>query len=446
MMSVKLDQAIRESGTRFKVFAQPRFLQSFADPETIVVTTPPGGIQAGPGDARIFVLDAIGKRPYANGETPPYDGPRHPPVPAHEGHFDHLVAGTREFSCAHMYAVVRRTLDIWEDYLGRLIPWHFETDFARLMLIPLIQWGNAQSGYGFIEFGFGRAPNGLDLDNPYCENFDVLAHELGHSIIFSIVGFPDSDAAITDEYGGFHESAGDLTSLVASLHFEKVIGALLDATHGNLFTRNELERVGELRDSREIRRAFNSLRLEDVNAEPHDLSQPLTGALFDVFVEVFQKRLVERNLISKELADRSYNEANSAHDDGAVQAGFDAAYAGNASGFADALREARDYWGRLLAVAWSSLDANFLTYAKIAAATLEADRQLAGGANLDTIRGSFAWRHISTRNRPFATSVHRCTQDSPSLTAAPAPRASRHNGKPASKEGLALAAASLVHG
>jgi hypothetical protein len=429
-MSVNLDQKVRDTGTRFKVFAQPRFLKSFADPETIFVSTPPDGIQPGPADSRLVVVDAIDKQPYSGKQMPPYVGPAHPPVQAQDDHFDHLVPGTREFSCAHMYAVVRRTLDIWEDYMRRPIPWHFETDFERLMLIPLLEWDNAQSGYGFIEFGFGEGPTGLDLGNPYCENFDVLAHELGHSIVSSIVGYPDSAASRTDEYDGFHESASDLTSLVASLHFESVIGALLGATHGNLFTRNELERVGELRDSREIRRAFNGLRLEDVSREPHALSQPLTGALFDVFVEVFQKQLVQRGLITQELADRSNNEGNSAHDDGAVQAGFDAAYEGNASAFAEALREARDYWGHLLASVWPSLNANFLTYAKVAAATLAADRQLTTGANLDTIRRSFAWRNISTRNTALAAHVHRCARD---RGQPPAPRASHaaHGGETA---------------
>jgi hypothetical protein len=168
----------------------------------------------------------------------------------------------------------------------------------------------------------------------------------------------------------------------------------------------------------------------DVGLEPHDLSQPLTGALFDVFVEVFQKRLVERDLITQELADRSFNEGNSARDDNAVQAAFDAAYVNRASAFAKALREARDYWGRLLASVWSSLDANFLTYGKIAAATLDADRRLTNSANLDTIRGSFAWRHISTRNTRLALHVNRCARGHRASAAAP-PSPSPHNGKSA---------------
>ncbi len=72
-------------------------------------------------------------------------------------------------------------------------------------MIPLINWNNAQSGYGFLEFGFGRAVvDGQTITIPYCQNFDVLAHELGHSI--AEVGTPSSSTE-TYEYGGFHESA-----------------------------------------------------------------------------------------------------------------------------------------------------------------------------------------------------------------------------------------------
>jgi hypothetical protein len=105
-----------------------------------------------------------------------------------------------------MYATVRRALDIWEDYFGHRIEWQFEADFARLEMIPLIEWDNAQAGYGFIEFGFGRTPEGtIDHALPYCENFDVLAHELGHSIIFSQVGIPQSPLDQGIDYGGFQE-------------------------------------------------------------------------------------------------------------------------------------------------------------------------------------------------------------------------------------------------
>ena len=193
-MSVKLDAEAARTGTRFRLFPQPRFLNAFRNPETVHINMPPGSIQAGPADDRMFVVDAINKDPYDQFSGPPFLGLHNPSViPGSDGHFDHLDIDSREFSCATMYATVRRTLDIWEDYFGHSIPWHFEASFDRLEMIPLIDWDNAQSGFGFLEFGFGRTiAGGIDPTRPYCQNFDVLAHELGHSIIFSQVGVPSS--------------------------------------------------------------------------------------------------------------------------------------------------------------------------------------------------------------------------------------------------------------
>ncbi len=244
-MSMKLDAALETTGTRFRLFVQPRFVRGFEEPETIWVSIPPEDIQAGPADDRMYVLDAINKRPYDRFNQRPFFGQSHPRVqPGPDGHFDHLDTDSREFSSATMYATVRRVLDIWEDYFDRRIAWHFRLDFDRLELIPLIEWDNAQSGYGFLEFGFGRSIfGGIDRSHPYCQNFDVLSHELGHSIIFAEVGTP-FNFTHTAEYGGFHESAGDLVAIVAFLHFRKAVDLLLQGSHGNLFTVNELARVG----------------------------------------------------------------------------------------------------------------------------------------------------------------------------------------------------------
>ena len=49
---------------------------------------------------------------------------------------------------------------------------------------------------------------------PFALNFDVIAHELGHLIIYSVLGVPDVMAR-EGEYFGFHKSAADLTALIA---------------------------------------------------------------------------------------------------------------------------------------------------------------------------------------------------------------------------------------
>jgi hypothetical protein len=229
----------------------------------------------------------------------------------------------------------------------------------------------------------------------------VLAHELGHSIIFAEVGVPGSPFDEGIDYGGMHESAGDLVAIVASLHFHSLVDHLLDTTKGNLLTINGLDRVGELSDSREIRVALNSRRMSDVGDEPHERSLPLTGAIFDTMVEVFQQDLVAKKLISDDLRTRSTNLPGTAHDLADIQAEFASAYSGNEAAFKDSLLRARDYLGRLLAVTWSEISPDFLTYHGILRAILAADREIAGGENAELIRACFAWREIA----PVPTSM-----------------------------------------
>jgi hypothetical protein len=52
----------------------------------------------------------------------------------------------------------------------------------------------------------------------------------------------------------------------------------------------------------------------------------------------------------------------SAEDLDKIQADFEAAYTGHEAAFKEELLLARDYLGRLLAVTWSNLSPNFLTY------------------------------------------------------------------------------------
>jgi len=393
-MSMRLDAKIADTGTRFLVFPQPRFLPSFSTPESITISIPHSEVQPGPADDRIYVLDAPNKIPYG---SRPYYGPTNPPVqPESDGHFDHFTDyNDRAFSCATMYATVRRVLDIWEDYFERRIEWHFRLDFERLELIPLINWDNAHSGYGFLEFGFGRTVTGaIDPTRPYCQNFDVLAHELGHSLIFAEVGFPRI-SPVTDEFWGFHESAGDLVAIVSMLHSHKAVDLLLRTSHGNLFSANELSRVGELSTSRQIRNAFNYERMSTVGTEEHDLSQPLTGAIFDVFVEVYQKELVTAGLISQDLADRSFNSPLGSQEDDSVDAEFTEAYNGKHGAFKQSLYSARDYLGRLLGVTWDRLSPENFSYADVAVSLMSADREVTSGRHESTIRECFRWREIS---------------------------------------------------
>jgi hypothetical protein len=180
-------------------------------------------MRPGPSDDRIYVIEPIGRR-YHYGvregrlgipilELPPWRGDIHRlALPGPDGHFDHIPVGTPEFAQAHLFGAARFVRDIWEGYFGRPIAWHFASDFKRLEVLAETSLDNAQAGYGFMEVGAHHDKDGLVT--PFALNFDVIAHELGHLIIYGTIGVPVD--AIEGEYFGFHECAADLVALIAA--------------------------------------------------------------------------------------------------------------------------------------------------------------------------------------------------------------------------------------
>lgn len=390
-------------GTRFRLYPQSPILASVPGSEIVWVSRPPGSVGPGPSDDRMYVVDAVEKtRPYEYPYLPPYRGMRNPPVqPDAQGHFDYLTdSWSREFMAAHMYGTLRFVLDVWEKYFGGPIPWHFEDYRPRLELIPIIPWDNAHSGYGFIETGYAK-PRDVD-PQPFCLNFDVLAHELGHSFIYQLLGTPPIGRA-SAEYLAFHESAADCVAMIAAMHFDSVVDRLLVRTSGNIYLPNELNRIGELSENNEIRLASQSVKLSDVpdlhtpaamlsQPQRHAMSLPLTGAVFDMFVDVFQRLLVEDGLITPAL-DAGARPGLTHADEANVQREFDRAYRGRHEQFKSVLADARDYVGRCLAMAWRTLSWD-VSYTQVAAALIEADQRLAGGVGYRIMAESMVWRGI----------------------------------------------------
>ncbi|KPV58385.1 hypothetical protein QJ48_16580 [Paenibacillus sp. A3] len=64
--------------------------------------------------------------------------------------------------------------------------------------------------------------------------------------------------------------------------------------------------------------------------------------------------------------------------------------------FKDALLDARDRFGKLMATAWSNTSKEDLLYGKVLQDILNADRQLYNGKYERTIRSCFDWREITT--------------------------------------------------
>jgi hypothetical protein len=409
-MSRELDRRLRRRGTRFRLFPQSPALRAFLDPEPVYLAAPAGSIGAGPSDQRMYVVDPVHKaRLYGYPYLPPYRGPVRPPArPDRHGHFDTLPEGTRAFCAAHMFGVVHRVLDIWEDYLGHEVRWQFADLLPRLELIPLVDWDNAQSGFGFIETG--HTPVASSIAMPYCLSFDVLAHELGHGILFAELGVPVG-AARTAAFLAFHEAMADLVALVSVLHFDAVVDDLLRQTRGNLYVPSAFNRLGELTETEQIRWAANTATMDELRGvrlaedgtwvdpsgrgrEAHDLSQVLTGAVFDCVVDVFQRMLVEQGLLSSRLQYLADSLIGEVADLGDVRDLFASAYRGHHADFKRVLEDARDWAGYALAASWRLLQPASLSYVDVGRSLVEVDREMSGGRFADIVHVNFARRGI----------------------------------------------------
>jgi hypothetical protein len=394
-------------GTRFRLFPQAPFLHPELPPEIVTIASPPGTIGPGPSDGRLFVVTPIGKpypygiatgpygTPYLN--LPPWRGPvLRPAFPSVDGHFDHIPVGTPEFRQAHLFGAIRFVLGVWENYLGGPIQWHFARHFDRLEVLVYPPLDNARVGYGYMEAGSHLNDDGSIAD--YALNFDVIAHEIGHLIVYSLMGVPFG-AAAQEEYAGFQESAADSAAMIAVLHFDSMIDRLLADTHGNLYALNELNRFAELSISDEIRIASNSTKMSDFAlgwSDEHDVSEPLTGAVFDILVDVFQETLVDRGVISREIADMSDAVRERPDFEPVIQSVFTATFLRRPEPFYEALIWTRDYLGIALAETWKRLSAQYLSYDDVGNVWLAVDRALTGGRYQQEIFESFAWREIGT--------------------------------------------------
>lgn len=391
MTTLATSSAEAALGTRFLIYPQAPHVPGYGTPELVWISTPPDALRAGPADSRMYVRDpVIEKEPYQFPYLPPFVGATFPAAEAGaDGHYDTIPLGSRQFFAAHAYACARRVLDIWEGYLGEEIVWHFAETYERLEIVPVLEWDNAQSGYGFLELGMDYRADGERY--PFALNFDVIAHEVGHAILFSLFGAPESLVG-QEDFGALHESSADLISLLSFLHFDTGMDRLLRGTQGNLLSFNELNRIGELAGERQIRIAGNARKMSEVTSEIHDRSRPITGAVFDTMLELCHRSLVERGLADERLLDadlRSVDEATLE----AISEATSRAFRAWPFLFKGGLAQARDVVGMTLARTWKRL-APFDIRIESVADTIVEEATWVDPAAGRIFEENFRWREI----------------------------------------------------
>ena len=399
-------------GTRFRLY--PQYAAGYTQPELVEVGPGPGRIGPGPQDAVMYVANPLDKAAPYHVPTllPPYTGLLHPPaLPGPDGHFDHIAEDRPQFrggtSLRRRPAGARYLADLLD---SPIVWWHADA-FPLLELVPNLRWGNAHSGPGFLETGFLWTRSGVPQS--LCLNFDVVAHEMGHAILFSALGVPRA-GQLTGAFLALHECFADHVAAISALHFNSVVSRLLAQTNGNLYSLNFVSRLGELSDNEQVRVLDNNVTLSKLGGlrlgpdgrwidplglgrRQHAAAAPLNGALWDCFVDVFQEALVARGAIGRDLdtrgSIRAEVEASLAH----LERASGAALARFAGDFAAAIREARDLIGFALARCIGRLSPDDLDFAIVAARLCEAMAELGRGHLLPALIENFLLRDIDPR-------------------------------------------------
>ncbi len=139
--------------------------------------------------------------------------------------------------------VTTRTLDMWEGYRGGRINWSFGG--PSLEVVPHKREGmNAYYSRweASTNYFYQNSPQ-LNTVVKTANSTDVVAHETGHAILDGMK--PGFLSAYDRETSSFHESFGDCTAMLATLHDPVLNQRIVDQTGGDLRKPNNVAHLAE---------------------------------------------------------------------------------------------------------------------------------------------------------------------------------------------------------
>jgi len=185
-----------------------------AGPVTVALPVPAERLQRGPRGHRFHVVDVALGRLEARRPVILHD----PPDPWTyvdrwaEKPTDRL-AGDRAFRAQNVYAVAAHTLALFEQHLGRPVPWHWGS--PQLFLVPeALTRPVACYSREHRAVLFGRKTALGDAPSVHASlSFDVIAHEVSHAVLDGLRP-RYTDPGLSDPLA-FHEALADLVAMLS---------------------------------------------------------------------------------------------------------------------------------------------------------------------------------------------------------------------------------------
>ena len=237
----------------------------------------PYSIRPGPSDSMI-VIEGFDVQPDANGNF-----------------IDNGIYQEDELNAIHTFAVMRMTIDLFDNLLEKTINWSWQQSGRHSPVTVRITNNDINARYlrdqQCIELDY-YGPPGSRIYNCRCTDFVV--HETAHAILDSLRPAWENGDIETE---GAAEAFCDLAAMFWILSQPDLCEKVIIETGGNLEQDNMLSLFGvghgfEENPMKCVRNAFNQ-NIYDKNAwSPYDFSTVLTGFLYDLLILLFHEKKV----------------------------------------------------------------------------------------------------------------------------------------------------------
>ena len=217
---------------------------------------------------------------------------------------DSTHAELLQFHQVNVWATLQRTLDYFEEGSGLGRPLSFGFEGNRLIVLP-------HAGYGKNAF-YDRASKSLQFyyfDHEgrriyTCLSADIINHEFAHAVLDGIRPLLIESPVV--ETAAFHEFVGDLTAILLAMRNNTFRNRISRDSDGRLENAAHIAEVAEefgeaVKNRPYLRTARNDLTMSMVRElnEPHQMSQVLTAAMFDILTAIADHHVAEKKSPAK---------------------------------------------------------------------------------------------------------------------------------------------------